>query len=224
MQTVRSDGKCMKIAGAIFDLDGVLLDSMFLWDTLGETYLRSRGIQPREDINEVLRPMSLLQAATYFHADYGINDSVQEIMDGINRLVEHYYVDLVKPKPGVIHYLDKLKNNHVKMCITTATDRFMVDAAMKRNRMEQYFEKIFTCTEVGHGKDEPDIYLQALSYLGTSKNETMVFEDALYAIRTAKNADFPVVAVYDESARSQQAKIIKLADAYITTFEEMELK
>lgn len=213
----------MKITGAIFDLDGVLLDSMFIWDTLGETYLKSQGIQPREDINEALRPMSLLQAAEYFYSDYGINESVQEIMDGINRLVEHYYVDLVKPKPGVIHFLDKLKNNHVKMCITTATDRFMVDAALKRNKMEQYFERIFTCTEVGHGKDEPDIFLQAFEYLGISKKGTIVFEDALYAIKTAKNADFPVVAVYDNSARSHQAEIIKIADAYITTFEEMEL-
>lgn len=213
----------MQITGAIFDFDGVLLDSMFIWDTLGETYLESQGIRPREDVNQALRPMSLLQAAEYFHSDYGMKESVQEIIDGINSLVEHFYADLVKPKPGVIDFLDKLRENNVKMCITTATDRFMVDAALKRNKMEQYFEKIFTCTEVGHGKDEPDIYLQALDYLDISKKETIVFEDALYAIKTAKDADFKVVAVYDNSARYQQAEIIKLADAYITTFEEMEL-
>jgi len=212
----------MKIKGAIFDLDGVLLDSMFIWDTLGETYLKSQGIKPRKDVRETLRPMSLLQAAEYFRYEYGMIESVQEIIDGINHLIEHFYFDLVKPKPGLLEFLDKLEEKNVKMCITTATDRFMVDAALKRNKMERYFGKIFTCTEVGQGKDKPDIYLQALEFLGMTKREVFVFEDALYAIKTAKEVGFSVVAVYDSTAQNQQNEIKKLADAYITTFQEIE--
>jgi len=214
----------MKIKGAIFDLDGVLLDSMFIWDTLGETYLKSQGIKPREDVREILRPMSLFQAAEYFRDEYGIIESIQAIIDGINRLVEHFYFDLAETKPGVIDFLDKLRKNNVKMCITTATDRFMVDAALKRNGIEYYFDKIFTCTEVGHGKDEPDIYYQALNFLGMTKREVFVFEDALYAIKTAKKAGFSVVAVNDSTAQGQQTEIKKLADVYIATFQDMEIE
>ena len=214
----------MKINGAIFDLDGVLLDSMFIWDTLGETYLKSQGIKPRDDVRETLRPMSLLQAAEYFRYEYGMLESVQEITDGINNLVERFYFDLVKPKLGVIEFLDELKEKNVKMCITTATDRHMVDAALRRNRMEQYFEKIFTCTEVGHGKDEPNIYLQALEFLGMKKREVYLFEDALYAITTAKKAGFSVAAVYDSTAQDQQTRIKELSDAYITTFQKIKVE
>lgn len=214
----------MKILGAIFDLDGVLLDSMFIWDTLGETYLKNRGIKPRENICETLRPMSLLQAAEYFRDEYGMLESVQEIIHGINCLVQHFYFDLAKPKPGVMDFLEKLKEKNVKMCITTATDRFMVEAALRRNQMDQYFDKIFTCSEVGQGKDKPEIYLQALQFLGLTKSEVFVFEDALYAIRTAKVAGFSVVAVYDSTAKDQQSEVEGLADAYITTFQEIESK
>jgi len=213
----------MKIRGAIFDLDGVLLDSMFIWDTLGETYLKNQGIQPRDDVREILRPMSLLQAAQYFRDEYGMLESVTEIIDGINRLLEHFYFDLVKPKPGVIDFLVKLEKKNIKMCITTATDRKMVEAALKRNKMDQYFDKIFTCTEVGHGKDEPDIYLQALKSLAMIKGEVYVFEDALYAIATAKKVGFSVVAVYDSAAKNHQIRIKKLADAYIKTFQEIKV-
>jgi len=214
----------MNIKGAIFDLDGVLLDSMVIWDTLGETYLISQGIKPLENVRETLRPMSLIQAAQYFRDEYEMIESVQVIIDGINRLVEHFYIDLVEMKPGVIAFLDKLKENHVKMCITTASDRFMVEAALKRNAIEQYFDKIFTCTEVGQGKDKPDIYLCALEFLGIKKRDVFVFEDALYAIKTAKKADFQVIAVYDSTAQDQETEIKKLADAYIMTFLDIEIK
>ena len=214
----------MKIKGAIFDLDGVLLDSMFIWDILGETYLKDQGIQPRDDVREALRPMSLLQAAQYFRDEYEMLDSVQAIIDGINHLVEHFYFDLAMPKPGVLDFLDKLMDNNVKMCITTATDRFIVDAALKRNKIEHYFDKIFTCTEVGHGKDEPDIYLCALEFLGMTKRDVVVFEDALYAINTAKKAGFSVATVYDSTALDQQTEIKKLADVYITTFQDIEIE
>lgn len=210
----------MKIAGAIFDLDGTLLDSMPIWESLGETYLKDKGIEPKEGLREVLRPMSLVQSAEYFRSNYGVRESVEEICGDINHLIQDYYFDTVKPKPGVMDFLEHLKMKQIKMCVATATDRFLVDAALKRNKMDSYFDRIFTCSEAGYGKDRPDIYLQALDFLGTMKEKTMIFEDALYAARTAKDAGFPVGAVYDSSAASQQAEIKRLADIYIRSFEE----
>lgn len=211
----------MKISGAIFDLDGTLLDSMQIWDNIGGEYLKSINIEPCDDLREVLRPMSLLQAAEYFRSDYGVDASSQEIMDTINDMIEHFYYDIVLPKDGVLGFLEALKQKDIKMCVATATDRHLVEAALKRNGLLSYFEKIFTCTELCVGKDRPDIFLRALNALGTKLEETYIFEDALFAIRTAKSAGFPIIAIYDATAKEQQNEIRELADIYIKSFHEM---
>ena len=120
------------LKGAIFDLDGTLFDSMFIWDTAGEVYLRSIGIEPREDLQKVLKPMSLLQSATYIRERYAILRTVEELMDGINRTVEDFYFHTVQPKEGVIALLEQMKAQGIKMCIATATDRYHVEAVLKR--------------------------------------------------------------------------------------------
>lgn len=211
----------MKLEGAIFDLDGTLLDSMYIWDSIGEDYLKSLGIQPRENLNQTFKTMSLRQAAEYYQTEYGVTLSIDEIMCGVNRMIEHYYAHDVVVKNGVKAVLNKLRNNGVKMCIATATDLHLAEAALQRNDMSEYFSKIFTCTEVGFGKDRPEIYDQALAHLDTPKSRTAVFEDALYAIKTAKKADFYVVGVYDRSEEKHSGEIRKRSDIYIQSFEEM---
>ena len=210
----------MRIRGAIFDVDGTLLDSMFIWDTIGETYLRSIGYEPREKLNEVFKNMSLFQAARYYRTEYGVTQSIDEIMDGVNAMLERYYRFEVPLKPGVAELLERLRQDGVKLCIATATDRHLVEAALDRCGILSCFGEIFTCNEVGHGKDEPDIFEAALRFLGTEKSETVVFDDSLYAIRTAKETGFPVAAVYD-SHEKEQDKVRLLADIYLK-LEEME--
>ena len=210
----------MRIRGAIFDVDGTLLDSMFIWDTIGETYLRSIGYQPKENLNETFKNMSLHQAARYYQTEYGVTLSIDEIMDGVNAMLERYYRFEVPLKPGVAELLERLRQSGVKLCIATATDRHLVEAALDRCGVLSCFGEIFTCNEVGHGKDEPDIFEAALRFLGTEKSETVVFDDSLYAIRTAKETGFPVAAVYD-SHEKEQDKVRLLADIYLK-LEEME--
>lgn len=209
------------LKGAIFDLDGTLIDSMFIWDTAGETYLNSIGIKPQEDIRNVLKPMSLLQAAVYIHDKYSLLLSVEEIMDGINHTVEDFYFHTVKPKKGVTELLEQLKKQGIKMCIATATDRYQVEAVLKRCGMEKFFSEIFTCTEIGHGKDEPDIFRKAIEHLGATKSEAIVFEDAYYALKTAKSDGFITVAVYD-SYEPRQSELRAIADCCIEDFTQTE--
>ena len=99
----------MRIRGAIFDVDGTLLDSMFIWDTIGETYLRSIGYEPREKLNEVFKNMSLFQAACYYRTEYGVTLSIDEIMNGVNAMLERYYRFEVSLKPGVAELLAQLQ-------------------------------------------------------------------------------------------------------------------
>jgi len=211
----------MRIRGAIFDVDGTLLDSMFIWDTIGEAYLRSIGYQPKENLNETFKNMSLRQAARYYQTEYGVARSIDEIMDGVNAMLERYYRFEVPLKPGVAELLERLRQSGVKLCIATATDRYLVEAALKRCKVLSYFGEIFTCNEVGHGKDEPDIFEEALRFLGTEKAETVVFDDALYAVRTAKEAGFPVAAVYDSHEKAQD-QIRMLADVYLEELTQLD--
>ena len=210
----------MRIRGAIFDVDGTLLDSMFIWDTIGETYLRSIGYQPKENLNETFKNMSLHQAARYYQTEYGVTQSIDEIMDGVNAMLERYYRFEVPLKPGVAELLEWLRQDGVKLCIATATDRHLVEAALDRCGVLSCFGEIFTCNEVGHGKDEPDIFEAALRFLGTRREETLVFDDALYAVRTAKEAGFPVAAVYDSHERSQ-AEVRARSDLYLEDLTQL---
>ncbi len=207
------------IRGAIFDVDGTLLDSMHIWDTIGEDYLRSLGYEPRENLNETFKSMSLYQAACYYITEYGVPMSAEEIMDGVNTVIEHYYRDEVLPKPGVARFLQELEDQGVKMCIATATDQHLVAAALERCGIGRYFSGIFTCNGVGHGKDEPVIYREALKLLGTDRAHTVVFEDALYALKTAKGDGFLTAAVYD-SHEKNQTEIRALADIALNDFED----
>ena len=205
------------IQGIIFDLDGTLFDSMFIWDTAGEVYLRSIGREPEADLQKVLKPMSLLQSAQYIREKYYIPLSVEDIMDGVNRTVEGFYFHTVEPKPGVIDFLEELHRRNIKMCIATATDRYQVEAALQRCKMRYFFSEIFTCTEVGSGIDRPDIFRKAMEHLQTDRSNTAVVEDAYHAAFTAKQDGFMVVGVYD-SHESRQQELLQLADVFLPDY------
>ena len=211
------------IKGAIFDLDGTLLDSMFIWDTIGEEYLRSLGKEPHEDLKETFMTLTLEEAAEYYREHYGVTLSVKEIVDGVNAMVEQTYRTKVTLKPGIFEYLAWLKENRVRMCVATVTDRYLVEETLERLGVRHYFSEIFTCAEVGFGKDKPVIYQKALEHLETQKRDTYVFEDMLFALNTAKTDGFPTVGVYDRH-EVHQDELKELADYYIFDFTDPILK
>ena len=205
------------IKGAIFDLDGTLIDSMFIWDTIGEDYLKSLGIEPKENLAEVFKTFTLEQAAEYYRNHYDIKLSAKEIVEGINDMVAKIYRTKVVLKPGISDFLKRLHNLGVKMCVATVTDRPIVEDVLKRLKIYEYFSEIFTCSEIGCNKETPEIYRQALKHLATKKTETIVFEDVLHAIKTAKDDGFKVAAVYD-SHEPMQREMKEISDYYITDF------
>jgi len=191
------------IQGAIFDVDGTLTDSMVIWRTAGERYLRSLGCEPKENLYETIKTMSMQESASYFQQTYGVTHSTEEIMDGIDGMIAAYYETEAMLKPGTEHLLSMLQSYGVSMCIATATDRHLIETALKRCGIRSYFSEIFTSRSVGKGKSEPLIYRTALAHLGTEKRKTVVFEDALYAARTASADGFPVVGVPDFYEKDQ---------------------
>jgi len=206
---------------AIFDFDGTLFDSMFLWDSVGEIYLRSLGKEPKPSMREDVRALSLYQSACYFRREYDLSLSPEEIMEGIRQTTEHFYIHEVLPKPGVVDFLRQMQKAEIPLCIATASDRCQIKAALRRCGMEHFFDAIFTCSEVGHGKDEPLIFQKAMEHFGADRSSAVVFEDALHAVQTAKADGFAVVAVFDEREK-RQSEIRELADCYIADFAHTE--
>ena len=211
----------MKIKCAIFDFDGTLFDSMFIWESVGEIYLRSLGKEPKPTLRENVRALSLYQSACYFRKEYDLPLSEEQIMSGINKTIEHFYINEVMPKPYVTEFLDEMKQKGIPMCIATASDRYQIEAALSRCGMSHYFDAIFTCSEVGYGKDEPVIFRKAMEYFSSDRSSSIIFEDALHAIKTAKNDGFTVVSVFDNSEKRQD-EIRAISDCYIRDFEHTE--
>ena len=211
------------LKGAIFDFDGTLVDSMFIWDTIGEDYLRTLGKEPHEDLKETFMTLTLEEAAEYYRTHYGVTLSVKEIVDGVNTMVEGIYRTRVALKQGVADFLAQLKENGTRMCIATVTDRYLVEETLERLGILHYFSEIFTCAEVGYGKDKPIIYRKALEHLATAKNDTYIFEDSLFALKTAKADGFTAVGVYDRH-ENRQDNLKSLADYYIRDFWDPVLK
>ena len=210
-----------KIKGAIFDADGTLLDSMWMWGRVEIEYLISLGVRPRPDLNDVLRSLGGHEISTYFRTEYGVRRTAEEINAGIYKLMGDFYKDRVALKTGVIPLLDELRARGVKMCVATATDRFIIEPGLRRCGLLDYFDRVFTCREENTKKSSPDIFIRAAEFLGTGIGETLVVEDALYAVRSAKSAGFPVAAIYDLSADDQRTDINELCDFYFESFSEM---
>lgn len=206
----------------IFDLDGTLLDSMSAWDTLGLEYLILKSIKNiPANLIERLRPMSVIDAAKYFISEFGFNLSPQQICDEINELIEGKYKFEIQTKEGVLEFL--LQNKDRRMGIATATDKHLVEFALRRLEIDQYFEFIITSSEVGCSKQRPDIFIRAAERFGLDTSDCVVFEDAPHAIKSAKLGGFYTVGVYDKCFESEQETIKKYTDQYVRNLNEVVL-
>ncbi|HWQ72255.1 MAG TPA: thiamine phosphate synthase [Desulfitobacteriaceae bacterium] len=208
--------------GFIFDLDGTLLDSMTVWDNLAEEYLSGKGVQNIPlNLKEILKPKTLLEAAEYFIENININLPPEQIVEEINLMIEEKYKFHFNAKEGVLDFLEN--NKHLKMCVATATDKHLVEHALKRLEIDEYFDFIITSREVGNGKQNPDIFLNAAEKLGLAIDEVVVFEDALHAIVTAKSAGFYTVGVYETAFANDHEEIKQIADCFIDNLNSFEL-
>ena len=210
----------MRLLGAIFDMDGVLLDSTYIWNGLGERYLRSHGVEPEENLGARLRVMRMADIAAYFRTEYKIPHTDEEIIRELHECVADEYLERAPMKPEVDKFLSLLKMNGVTMYVATATDRQLAETALRRTGLLPYFKGIMTCAEAGASKTSPKIYEKCLTRLRCDKAHCVVFEDSLHAIRTAKEAGFRVAAIYDDNSVKVQDEIQSLSDYWIWSYDD----
>ena len=209
----------MNIKAAIFDMDGTLVDSLMLWDvlwsTFGEIYLNDKSFVPSVEDDKKVRTLTLKDAMYLIHKNYKLGESGEELLALANTIMNDFYANSVELKSGVREFLEYCKNKGVKMCVASATAPELIDVAMKHCDIGKYFLKVFSCSDIGKGKEEPDVFLQAAEFLGTEIEETWVFEDSLVASTTAKKAGFTVVGVYDESEKANWDNICEITDGQV---------
>lgn len=207
-----------KIKYAIFDADGTLMDSMHIWDTLDGAFLRMRGIVPDED--RIFMRYGYFNAVEYMIEKYNLNMTPVQVKADIMKILEYYYNNVPVAKNGVKDFLQKLNANGVHCVVATATDRYLMEPALERNGLLKYFDRVFSTKEIGVSKQKPDIFNIARDFLGADDN-LFIFEDAAYAIDTAKKSGYKVVAVEDYSAADDIDFIKNTADYYISDYSEM---
>ncbi len=211
----------MKIKGAIFDMDGTLTDSMYIWRSAASNYIRSLGKTPAPDLDARVSHKSVFDTITTFREEYGIEGTDEEISSGVFATVSRIYSEKVVLKEGVLDLIRELYNKGVPICIATATDREISGPAMERLGLSPYIKRLFTVAEVGKGKDDPDIYFEALKELGCEVSETAVFEDAPYAVKTSKAAGFITVGLYEDVYSDEWEDIKSIADISAVSMKEL---
>lgn len=209
----------------IFDMDGTLVDSMKYWKTLLYEYLNNMNINHiPSDVMETIKPMTMAESTAYLIKRFNLNKTTDEVIGEMDLLMANHYTNDILPKPGVVKYIQTLKKQNVTMCVASATAKHLINLCLDRWDILDCFDFILSCEDTGIGKTQPDIYLEAAKLMNSLPENTAVYEDALYAMKTAKAAGFYVIGVRDKYTQSKWDQIVDCADEVICDFHKEEEK
>lgn len=211
----------MKFSGAIFDMDGTLLDSMGVWRGITARFLERRGISLSDEMTEKFRDMTLEESLPLIVDIFKLSDSVEKVFDEFNELASEEYMNHILFKPYAKKYLEKLRENGIKIAIATSGYDALCRGALKRLGALDYIDAIALSSEVGVNKSNPDVYLLAARRLGIPPGECMVYEDILLGIQGAKKAGMMTTAVSDPSNDGEWDALKRTADTYISGWDEL---
>lgn len=210
-----------KKEAVIFDLDGTLVDSMWMWEDIDKEYLDKFGIQMPEDLQRFVGGKSFSETAEYFKARFHIADSLETIKEEWNAMAWDKYMNEVPLKKGVLEFLGHCKKLGVKMGIASSNSLELVQNIVKVHGLHDYITVIKADRDVANGKPAPDIYLLVAEQLGVAPDQCLVFEDIPDGITAGKSAGMTVCAVADPYSAMHTEEIKQLADYYIQDYFEV---
>ena len=212
----------MNITGAIFDFDGTLFDSMHVWKGIRYKFFEILGLELTPEEEEMFKGLFLRESLNLAIERFNLDKSYEELLEMLFDYIKSRYLVETEPKNDIIAFLEKLKSKGVKMGIATATGESALLTVLEKYGMTDYFSAIYSTYTVGASKTEPKVYDVVLDAIGTDKETTWVFEDALYAAKTAKANGYNVVGIYDKSEPNQE-ELKNLVDIYIHNYDELEV-
>ena len=212
----------LKYAKAVlFDLDGTLVDSMWMWKDIDMEYLGKYGITLPPELQEYIEGMSFSEVSAYFKEAFGIKESLEEIKSEWVSMAKYKYTHEVPLKPGALRFLKHLKEQGIPMGIATSNSRDLLDAVLESLEISPYFDCCMTSCEAGAGKPAPDIYLKVAKILKTEPKDCPIFEDTPAGILAGNRAGIPVCAMADENSAGRKDQILQMADYYAETFDQV---
>lgn len=213
--------KLLEKKGAIFDLDGTLLDSMDIWNDVDRIFFARRGMEVPEDFIAAITPLGFEAAAAYTVKRFGFPEKEADIIAEWYELARKAYAESVELKPFAKEYLDLLKKRGVRLAAATASDTSLFEPCLLRNGIFDYFDTIVTVRDVKRGKGFPDIYELAAKRMSISPQNCAVYEDILKGVEGAKAGGFLAVAVEEPHSRYEKESILEMADIYINSWKEL---
>lgn len=205
----------------IFDLDGTLVDSMWIWRDIDIEFLGSRNLPFSEDIQEKIEGMSFRETAEYFKERFPLTETVEELMDLWNEMAFEKYKNEIPLKPGVVEFLKMLKQNNIKTGIASSNSLVLIETVLKTHGIYEYFDSIHTANEVEKGKPSPDIYLLVAKDLNVEPSNCLIFEDIVMGILAGKNAGMTTCAIEDEYSKENRKEKQETAEYYIQDYFEL---
>lgn len=208
--------------GVVFDLDGTIIDSLYVWDILAEEYLRNNNIEYDLAIKEEIKDMNLQESSSYIVDKYRLDKSGEEVLMEIKQTLRRYYEEVFEPKEFVLDYIKNLANKGVVMTLASSLEYDLAIMVLDRLEIKKYFKFIITEDLINLSKRSSDFYKYIEDKMKIKAEDIYVFEDSLYSIRSAKKAGFKIVGVLDKYNEEEAKSIKEIADRTINSFREME--
>lgn len=211
------------IQAVIFDLDGTLVDSMWMWKAIDIEYLGRYNLPCPPELQREIEGMSFTETAIYFKERFHMKESLEEIKQAWVEMSLEKYQKEVPLKPGAREFLEELASRGIPTGIATSNGQTMVDAVLDALDIRRYFQVVATACEVAAGKPAPDIYLEVARRLGADPAKCLVFEDVPAGIQAGRRAGMTVVAVEDDFSREMREEKQRLADYFIEDYYDKRL-